>query len=95
MRWPRFRSGSRSCEDVVPQGSLLRTDGRRLPRRHVWPQGHWDWPIHLPFKHGLKCGDLIFVGGQVSLDGRGAVIDRLVPAVYAAPVFFHYLNHFA
>jgi predicted CDP-diglyceride synthetase/phosphatidate cytidylyltransferase len=27
--------------------------------------------------------------------GRGALIDRLVPMVYAAPVFFHYLNHFA
>jgi predicted CDP-diglyceride synthetase/phosphatidate cytidylyltransferase len=27
--------------------------------------------------------------------GRGALLDRLVPAVYAAPVFFHYLNHFA
>lgn len=27
--------------------------------------------------------------------GRGALIDRLVPAVYAAPVFFHYLNQFA
>ena len=27
--------------------------------------------------------------------GRGALLDRLVPALYAAPVFFHYLNHFA
>jgi predicted CDP-diglyceride synthetase/phosphatidate cytidylyltransferase len=27
--------------------------------------------------------------------GRGAFLNRLVPAVYAAPVFFHYLNHFA
>lgn len=27
--------------------------------------------------------------------GRGALLDRLVPAVYAAPVFFHYLNQFA
>lgn len=27
--------------------------------------------------------------------GRGAILDRSIPAVYAAPVFFHYLNHFA
>jgi predicted CDP-diglyceride synthetase/phosphatidate cytidylyltransferase len=27
--------------------------------------------------------------------GRWAFLDRATPAVYAAPVFFHYLNHFA
>ena len=27
--------------------------------------------------------------------GRWAFLDRTIPAVYAAPVFFHYLNHFA
>jgi phosphatidate cytidylyltransferase len=27
--------------------------------------------------------------------GRGALLDRIVPAVYAAPVYFHYLNYFA
>jgi predicted CDP-diglyceride synthetase/phosphatidate cytidylyltransferase len=27
--------------------------------------------------------------------GRGAFLNRMVPAVYAAPVYFHYLNHFA
>jgi len=26
--------------------------------------------------------------------GRGAFLDRAIPAVYAAPVFYHYLNHF-
>jgi len=26
---------------------------------------------------------------------RGALLDRAFPAVYAAPVYFHYLNHFA
>jgi enamine deaminase RidA (YjgF/YER057c/UK114 family) len=49
-------------------------DGGRLARRHVWPEGHWDWPIHLPYKHGLRCGDMIFIGGQVSLDPRAEVI---------------------
>ena len=27
--------------------------------------------------------------------GRGGLLNRMVPAVYAAPVFFHYLNYFA
>lgn len=27
--------------------------------------------------------------------GRGALLDRTMPAVYAAPLFFHYLQHFA
>ncbi len=27
--------------------------------------------------------------------GRGATLNRIVPAVYAIPVYFHYLNHFA
>jgi predicted CDP-diglyceride synthetase/phosphatidate cytidylyltransferase len=27
--------------------------------------------------------------------GRWTILDRAIPAVYAAPVFFHYLNHFA
>jgi predicted CDP-diglyceride synthetase/phosphatidate cytidylyltransferase len=27
--------------------------------------------------------------------GRGAMLNRLVPAAYAAPVFFHYLVQFA
>ncbi len=49
-------------------------DGSRPPRRHIWPDGHWDWPIHLPYKHGLRCGDMIFIGGQVSLDPRAEVI---------------------
>ena len=26
--------------------------------------------------------------------GRWAFLDRAIPAVYAAPVFFHYLSHF-
>jgi predicted CDP-diglyceride synthetase/phosphatidate cytidylyltransferase len=45
------------------------------------------------------------VGGAVAQDlaqtsastryGGGAFLNRMVPAVYAAPVFFHYINHFA
>lgn len=41
---------------------------------HVWPEGHWDWPIKLPYKHGVKRGNLIFVGGQVAMDDDGNVL---------------------
>jgi enamine deaminase RidA (YjgF/YER057c/UK114 family) len=51
--------------DVV---AMIGEDGRHLPRLHSWPEQHWDWPIHLPYKHGLQCGDMIFIGGQVALD---------------------------
>jgi enamine deaminase RidA (YjgF/YER057c/UK114 family) len=68
---------------LLPDGEMVRMEvmamlgenGRPLPRQHAWPEGHWDWPIHLPYKHGLKCGDMIFIGGQVSLDSRGEVLD--------------------
>lgn len=40
---------------------------------HLWPEGQWDWPIQLPYKHGVKRG-LIFVGGQVAMDEEGNVL---------------------
>jgi predicted CDP-diglyceride synthetase/phosphatidate cytidylyltransferase len=35
------------------------------------------------------------LGSSSARLGRGAFLDRIIPAFYAAPVFFHYLNHFA
>ena len=66
-----------------PEGLMVKNDliamrapdGSRIARRHVWPAGHWDWPVHLPYRHGLQCGELVFMGGQVSLAPDGAVID--------------------
>ncbi len=68
---------------LAPAGLMARMEliamrgvgGEPMPREHCWPEGHWDWPIHLPYKHGLKCGAMIFVGGQVSLTPEGRVID--------------------
>ena len=67
----------------LPDGETIRiealamrgADGARLPRRHVIPEGHWDWPAPLPYSQGLGCGEMVFVGGQASLDAGGAVID--------------------
>ena len=54
--------------------AMLGEDGEHLPRRHVWPESLWDWTVHLPYKHGLKCGNMVFLGGQVSLDKKGVTV---------------------
>ena len=64
-------------------GIMIRTDfwamldasGHTIEKSHCWPEGHWDWPIHLPFKHGLRCRNLVFVGGQVSMDPQANILD--------------------
>ncbi len=66
------RKGMMVRYDVIAMRSL---DGSRLARQGVWPTGHWDWPVHLPYRHGVKVGDLVFVGGQVSLSPDASVID--------------------
>ncbi|WP_442579630.1 RidA family protein [Mesorhizobium sp. ASY16-5R] len=38
------------------------------------PPGHWRWAKELPFVHGWKVGDMLFVGGQRSLDADGKVL---------------------
>jgi len=58
--------------DVIAMRGL---GGERLHREGCWPTGHWDWPVHLPYRHGVKVGDMVFLGGQVSLTPQGAVID--------------------
>lgn len=51
---------------------------QRKPGTHVaqrlMPDGHWDWSIPVPFSQGWRCGDFIFVGGQISADERGTTI---------------------
>lgn len=54
--------------------AMLAEDGSRLPRTHSWPSGLWDWHVHLPYKHGLKCDGMIFLGGQVALDKKGVAV---------------------
>ncbi len=42
---------------------------------HSSPEGHWDWPFHLPYRHGCLVGRTALVGGQVSLTSTAAVIN--------------------
>lgn len=65
------RPGQQIKIEVV---AMLGEDGQHLPRCHSWPEGLWDWHVHLPYKHGLKCEDMIFLGGQVALDQQGRAV---------------------
>ncbi len=44
-----------------------------MEKRHVWPKDHWNWPIKVTHKHGVRCGEMIWVGGQVDLTPEGDV----------------------
>ncbi len=39
-----------------------------MAKTRLMPEGHWDWSVPVSFSQGWKVGNLIFVGGQVSLD---------------------------
>jgi enamine deaminase RidA (YjgF/YER057c/UK114 family) len=43
-------------------------------KQRIMPEGHWDWTIPVPFSQGWRCGDFVFVGGQISADESGRTI---------------------
>ena len=45
-----------------------------VEKERLMPAGHWNWDKPLPFSHGWKVGDMVFVGGQRSLDHKGQVL---------------------
>ncbi len=47
-----------------------------MARNYVWPEGHWSWPIPVTHKHGVRAGEMIFVGGQVDLTPEGEVLHK-------------------
>ncbi|MDZ4736832.1 MAG: RidA family protein [Rhodospirillaceae bacterium] len=67
-----WRKGHMIRSDVI---AMRDENGARLSKSHSWPEGHWDWPIHLPYKHGVRCGNLVFLGGQVALTPQGVVME--------------------
>jgi len=40
---------------------------------HAWPKGHWAWPIQVTHQHGVRCGPMIWVGGQLDMSESGEV----------------------
>lgn len=59
------------------QGALLLIDAWVVVggnKELLSPPGHWSWIKQGPFVHGWKVGDMLFVGGQRSLDAKGIVL---------------------
>jgi enamine deaminase RidA (YjgF/YER057c/UK114 family) len=59
------------------EGALILIDAWAVvggKKERLLPPGHWSWERPLPFSHGWKVGDMVFVGGQRSLDGRGRTL---------------------
>lgn len=59
------------------QGALLMVDAWAVVgggRERLDPPGHWRWRKNLPFVQGWKVGDMLFIGGQRSLDRHGNVL---------------------
>lgn len=61
-------------ERVLIAMQVVAIGGIREQRRHSWPEGHWDWPFHLPYKHGLMHDGMVLIGGQVPTDDAGRVL---------------------
>ncbi len=59
------------------EGAHLMIDAWAMPgarRELLAPPDHWNWPKKGPFVHGWKIGDMIFVGGQRSVDRSGNLL---------------------
>jgi enamine deaminase RidA (YjgF/YER057c/UK114 family) len=59
------------------EGALLMLDAWVVTggaREVLDPPGHWSWGRKLPFVQGWKVDDMLFIGGQRSLDAEGKVL---------------------
>ena len=44
-----------------------------MKKQHAWPKGHWNWPIEVVHKQGVRCGEMIWMGGQTDTTPEGVV----------------------
>jgi enamine deaminase RidA (YjgF/YER057c/UK114 family) len=58
-------------------------------RSYAWPPGHWDWYQHLAFKHGVRAGEMAFVGGQVDQSSIGEPLHAFDLTTQTAVVIRH------
>lgn len=59
------------------EGALILVDAWAVvdaKKELLAPDGHWNWDRPRPFSQGWKVGDMIFVGGQRSLDVEGKLL---------------------
>ena len=50
--------------------AMREENGARMARAACNPEGHWP----SPFSHGVRCGEMIFLGAQSPLDAESAVL---------------------
>jgi 2-iminobutanoate/2-iminopropanoate deaminase len=58
----------------------------------IMPANHWDWSIPVPLSQGWRVGNLLFVGGQVSMDSSGNVVGPGDIEVQTRTVFQYITN---
>jgi len=59
------------------EGALILIDAWAVvggDKQLLAPAGHWSWDRPMPFSQGWKVGDMIFVGGQRSLNEQGQLL---------------------
>lgn len=72
------------------EGALILVDAWAVlggDKRQLMPANHWNWSKPTPFSHGWQVGDLLFVGGQRSLDVNGKPVGQGDIEVQTANVF--------
>ena len=81
VRMPLFEAPGPTTTEIGVgldvEGAHLMIDAWAMPgarRELLAPRDHWNWPMKTPFAHGWKVGDMIFIGGQRSLDGDGNLL---------------------
>ncbi|MFD1708272.1 RidA family protein [Siminovitchia sediminis] len=47
-----------------------------MKKERIMPDGHWDWSMPVSFSQGWMVDNLIFVGGQLSMNEKGEVIGK-------------------
>ena len=70
---PVPRHAHSSTKVKIAAIAMLGENGDHMPQRYSQPRNHWDWPVPLPYRHGVKCHNMIFLSGQVSMNGDGSV----------------------
>ena len=58
------------------RGQLIQVEGialkgnSRSNRKRIMPKGSWDWSIPVPLSQGWEADGRLYVGGQISADGK-------------------------
>ena len=57
-----------------------------MNRESASPRGHWTWPIPTSHSQAVRCGDMIWVSGQVALSSGGQLFPEPLSTQVSATV---------